>query len=89
MYLSIIFLPLLSFLVSILGGRYLGSLYSSMITTGSLALAVVISVILLIDVVISRKTIYINFDVPWFEIDSLVVEWCFFLILRLLSCYLL
>jgi NADH-quinone oxidoreductase subunit L len=60
MYLLIIFLPLLSFLIASLFGRYIGRTGSALITTGSIFFTAILSTIAFYEVAIAETNCYIR-----------------------------
>jgi NADH-quinone oxidoreductase subunit L len=60
MYLLIVLLPLLSFLVSSLFGRYIGRIGSTIITTSLIFLTAFLSTVAFYEVALAEANCYIN-----------------------------
>ncbi len=76
MYLSIIFLPLIGFLIASCFGRYIAKKGSILITTTLVSLSSVFSFIVFYEVVLCHSVCTIKL-LPWLDSNSLYVSWGF------------
>lgn len=76
MYLLIIYLPLISFLINIFLGRYVGRKGASIISIILLNISFIISLILWYEIISSGSTVTINL-IKWIECDYLNINWEF------------
>ena len=76
MYLTLLFLPLLGFLLAALGGRFFGWRGTPLITTFCVFLSSVFSCIAFYEVGISGSPCYIQLA-PWFTSEFFDANWGF------------
>lgn len=76
MYLLIVLIPLLSFLIASLFGRFIGRSGSTLITTSSIFLTAFLSTIAFYEVAIAETNCYISL-MPWIDCASLQANWGF------------
>ena len=76
MYLSLVFLPLISFVVAGLFGKQLGSNGSVLITVGCLTLSFILSIAGFYEVSLIGCFTYINLN-SWISVDIFQVDWGF------------
>ena len=76
MYLLIIFLPLLSFLVSACFGRYIGRNGSVFITTSCIFLTAIISTVAFYEVGLAEVNCYVQI-ITWLDVAALHASWGF------------
>lgn len=76
MYLLILYLPLLSFVISILFGKWLGYKGSSVVTTASIFSCNLVSFLIFFEVCLNKACCYIRLC-EWINVEFLSVPWGF------------
>ena len=76
MYITIIVLPFISFIITGLGGRYLGSIGACKITTFSLVASLLFSCLSFYEVALVGSPAYLN-SATWINSGALNVDWGF------------